>query len=72
MLEEEATMDKKNVEGGVDEVKGRIKETAGVATNDRGLEGEGKLDRAKGKVKETLGNIRQGIKDALDSVDKKK
>jgi uncharacterized protein YjbJ (UPF0337 family) len=72
MLEEEATMDKKNVEGGVDEVKGRIKETAGVATNDRELEGEGKLDQAKGKVKETLGNIRQGIKNALESVDKKK
>jgi uncharacterized protein YjbJ (UPF0337 family) len=65
-------MDKKNVEGGLDELKGRVKETAGVATNDRELESEGKLDQAKGKVKETLGNIRQGIKDALDSVDKKK
>jgi uncharacterized protein YjbJ (UPF0337 family) len=64
-------MDKKNVEGGLDELKGRVKETAGVATNDRELEGEGKLDQAKGKVKETLGNIRQGIKDALDKIDKK-
>jgi uncharacterized protein YjbJ (UPF0337 family) len=72
MLDEEATMDKKHVEGGLDELKGRVKETAGVATNDRELEGEGKLDQAKGKVKETLGNIRQGIKHALDSIDKKK
>lgn len=64
-------MDKKNIEGGIDDLKGRVKETAGVATNDRELEGEGKLDQAKGKVKETLGNVREGIKNALDNLDKK-
>lgn len=64
-------MDKKNIEGGVDNVKGRVKETVGVATNDRDLEGEGKLDQAKGKVKDFAGNLRQGIKDGLDDLDKK-
>jgi uncharacterized protein YjbJ (UPF0337 family) len=64
-------MDKKNIEGGLDNLKGRIKETAGVATNDRDLEGEGKLDQLKGKVKEKLGNIRESIKDTLDNLDKK-
>ena len=65
-------MDKKNLEGGLDTVKGRIKETAGVATNDRDLEGEGKFDQVKGKIKNALGNVREGIKDALDNLDKKK
>ena len=65
-------MDKKNLEGGLDNLKGRVKETAGVATGDRELEGEGKLDQLKGKVKEVAGNIREGIKEKLDNLDKKK
>jgi uncharacterized protein YjbJ (UPF0337 family) len=65
-------MDKKNLEGGLDNLKGRIKETAGVATGDRELEGEGKIDQLKGKVKDVAGNIREGIKDKLDDLDRKK
>ena len=64
-------MDKKNIEGGIDTVKGRVKETVGVATNDRELEGEGKLDQIKGKVKDLAGDLRQGIKDGLDNLDRK-
>jgi len=61
-------MDKKNLEGKLDKVTGKIKEIGGVATDDRELEAEGKLDRIKGKVKEGLGNLRQGIKDKLDEL----
>lgn len=64
-------MDKKNIEGTIDDLKGRVKETAGVATNDRELESEGKLDQVKGKVKDALGNVREGIKNTLDNLDKK-
>lgn len=64
-------MDKKNLEGELDNLKGRVKETVGVATGDRELEGEGKLDQLKGKVKEVAGNIREGIKEKLDKLDKK-
>jgi len=64
-------MDKKNIEGGIDNLKGRVKETVGVATNDRELEGEGKMDQVKGKVKDLAGDLRQGIKDGLDNLDKK-
>jgi uncharacterized protein YjbJ (UPF0337 family) len=65
-------MDKKNLEGGVDHIKGKVKETVGVATGDRELEGEGKLDQVKGKIKDVAGNIREGIKDKLDDLDKDK
>ena len=65
-------MDKKNIEGKVDKVKGKIKEIGGVSTEDRDLEAEGKVDRLKGNVKEGLGNLRQGIKDKLDELDEKK
>ncbi len=64
-------MDKKNLEGGLDSIKGRVKETLGVATGDRSLEGEGKLDQVKGKIKDVAGNVREGIKDTLDNLDKK-
>ena len=65
-------MDKKNVEGGLDNIKGRVKETVGVATGDRELEGEGKVDQVKGKIKDVAGNIREGIKDKLDDLDRDK
>lgn len=63
-------MDKKNLEGGLDNLKGRIKETTGAATGNRDLEGEGQLDQVKGKIKDAAGNLRQGIKDKLDDLDK--
>lgn len=65
-------MDKKNLEGSWDHLKGRVKETAGVATGDRKLEGEGKLDQVKGKIKDAAGNLREGIKDKLDDLDRPK
>ena len=65
-------MDKKNLEGKVDKLKGKVKEIGGVATDNRDWESEGKLDRIKGSVKEGLGNLRQGIKDKLDQLDDNK
>ena len=65
-------MDKKNIEGQVDRIKGRVKETVGVATGDRELEGEGKLDQVKGKIKDVAGNVREGIKEKLDDLDRPK
>jgi uncharacterized protein YjbJ (UPF0337 family) len=64
-------MDKKNLEGGLDNLKGRVKETGGVATGNRDLEAEGKLDQFKGKVKDAAGNLREGIKGKLDDLDRK-
>ena len=65
-------MDKKNLEGKLDKMKGKIKEVGGVSTDDRDLEAEGKVDQIKGNVKEGLGNLRQGIKEKLDRLDEDK
>ena len=62
-------MDKKNLEGKIDQIKGKIKEVGGVAMDDRERETEGKGDQLKGNVKEGAGNLRQGIKDKLDRLD---
>ncbi|OLC74151.1 MAG: general stress protein CsbD [Deltaproteobacteria bacterium 13_1_40CM_4_68_19] len=65
-------MDKKNLEGNLDKAKGRIKETVGVVTGDRDLEAEGKLDNLKGKIKDVAGDVREGIKEKLDDLDRPK
>jgi uncharacterized protein YjbJ (UPF0337 family) len=53
--------------GKMDQVKGRIKEAAGVLTGDDRLEREGQLDQVVGKVKETAANAVDTMKDALTS-----
>lgn len=47
--------------GTLDKAKGRIKEAAGVLTNDRALKREGKLDQLAGDVKD-------GVEKAVDRV----
>lgn len=49
-----------------DKMKGKVKETAGVATGDRELEAEGKADTFKGHVKEKVEEAKRAIKDAAD------
>ncbi len=49
-----------------DKLKGKVKESVGVATGDRELEAEGKKDTLKGAVKEKLEDAKRAIKDAED------
>ena len=51
--------------GKLDQVKGRIKEAAGVLTDDDRLKREGKLDQVVGKVKEQAEKAVDKVKDAL-------
>jgi uncharacterized protein YjbJ (UPF0337 family) len=51
--------------GKLDQVKGRIKEAAGVLTDDDRLKSEGQLDQVVGKVKETAERAVDTVKDAL-------
>ena len=43
--------------GKMDQVKGRIKEAAGVLTDDESLKREGQMDQVVGKVKETAEKV---------------
>jgi uncharacterized protein YjbJ (UPF0337 family) len=60
-------MEKEQVTGKLDELKGKVKQGVGKATDNPGLQGEGLLDEAKGKVKEAYGDV----KDAVKHTDKK-
>ncbi|HME69852.1 MAG TPA: CsbD family protein [Myxococcota bacterium] len=51
--------------GKSDELKGRVKEAAGVLTGDKKLKREGKADQAVGKVKQKVKKVVDKVKDAL-------
>ena len=53
------------MEGKFDQTKGKVKETAGRALDDRDLEKEGTADRAKGNVQETYGKAKRQVGDAV-------
>jgi uncharacterized protein YjbJ (UPF0337 family) len=55
------------MDGKKDQIKGRIKEAAGVLTNNDRLKREGRLDQVVGKVKETAEKAVDTMKDALTS-----
>jgi uncharacterized protein YjbJ (UPF0337 family) len=63
-------MSDKELEGKMDQAKGKVKEGYGKLTNDKSTEAEGKADQAKGEVKEAYGKAKRNVKNALDS-DKK-
>jgi len=57
-------MNKDDVKGAGNKMKGSVKESAGKATGDHALEGEGLLDKAKGAAQSAVG----AVKDAAHSV----
>ena len=54
-----------STDGKTDQIKGRVKEAAGVLTGDRKLQRKGQLDRAAGNVKEKLGKVVDRLKRAV-------
>lgn len=51
--------------GKLDELKGRVKEAAGVLTDDKKLKREGQADRAAGKIKQNVAKVVDKVKDAI-------
>ncbi len=50
--------------GKAEEIKGRVKEAAGVVTNDERLKQEGKIDQASGKIKQATDKVVNRVRDA--------
>lgn len=51
-----------------DKFKGKVKETVGVATDDRDLQREGKSDQMGAKVKDAASSVKNKVDDAVDAV----
>ena len=61
-------MNKDEVKGKVDRLKGNIKESVGKATGDEKLRDEGIADQAAGNVEEGFGKARRKVGEALHDV----
>ncbi len=59
------TMNKDQVKGRVETVKGAIKEAAGNLVGNKSLESEGTVQQAVGKVQSTLGDAKSELKSKL-------
>ena len=57
--------------GTSDKIKGRVKEAAGVLTDDQRLKNEGKLDQATGKIKEVVERVIDKAKNVAERHPKK-
>jgi uncharacterized protein YjbJ (UPF0337 family) len=57
-------MEKEQVTGKIDELKGKAKQGVGRATDDPGLQDEGAFDEVKGKVKQAFGDVKDAVKGA--------
>ena len=61
-------MNKDELNGKMDRLKGNIKESVGEATNDQDLRDEGIADQAAGNVQEGFGKARRKVGDAIHDV----
>lgn len=50
-----------------DQVKGQVKEAAGVLAGDKDLESEGKKDRRTGEVEEKIDHVKDKVEEAIDA-----
>jgi uncharacterized protein YjbJ (UPF0337 family) len=55
----------------MDEAKGRMKEAAGAATDDRDLQREGRMDQAGAAVKDKAERAKDAVGDAVDAAKEK-
>jgi uncharacterized protein YjbJ (UPF0337 family) len=51
-------MNKDELKGKIENLKGRVKEAAGALTGNKGEQGEGLIDRVRGAVREKLGKAK--------------
>ena len=59
-------MNKDQKKGAAQNIKGRVKQAAGVITGDKDTESEGAADRAKGAARKAFGDLKNGIAKKLD------
>jgi uncharacterized protein YjbJ (UPF0337 family) len=64
-------MNRDELEGKKENLKGRVKEAAGVLTGNKNLEAEGSDERSGGAAQEELGRARRKVGEAIEDLGKK-
>jgi uncharacterized protein YjbJ (UPF0337 family) len=55
-------MNKDQIKGKVEEIKGDVKQRIGGATKDRSTQGEGWLEEKKGQIRQGIGDLKEEVK----------
>jgi uncharacterized protein YjbJ (UPF0337 family) len=71
LSEEQKTMNKDELDGKVDQVKGRVKQGVGDLTDNERLHDEGVADEASGDVQEGFGRGRRKVGEAIEDLGEK-
>ena len=61
-------MNKNELDGNVDKLKGKVKQAAGDLTDDQELHDEGVVDEAAGQTREVIGRGRRKIGESLKDI----
>src|SRR5260221_12875802 len=61
-------MNKDDIKGKANDIKGRVKRQAGEWTGDEKLQGEGAMDQAKGKAQNAWGKVKDSAHDLKEEV----
>jgi uncharacterized protein YjbJ (UPF0337 family) len=67
----EALMNRDEIEGKGDQLKGKVKQAAGDLTGDERLHDEGVADEAAGDVQEGFGRGRRKVGEAIEDIGEK-
>jgi uncharacterized protein YjbJ (UPF0337 family) len=63
-------MNRDEIEGKAEAIKGKVKQAAGHLTNDPKLHDEGVVDEAAGKTQDTIGRGRRKVGEAVENIGK--
>jgi uncharacterized protein YjbJ (UPF0337 family) len=61
-------MNRDELEGKADKMKGRVKQAAGDLTDNERLKGEGVADEAAGEAQDTMGRARRKVGEFVEDV----
>ena len=61
-------MNRDEIEGKAENIKGRVKEAAGALTGNRELESEGEIDQAAGEIRHEAGKARRKVGEAIEDL----
>lgn len=59
-------MNKDQKDGAAQNIKGRVKQAAGIVTGNKDQESQGASERASGAVKKAVGDLKHGVAKKLD------
>ena len=59
-------MNKDQIKGKIEQIKGDIKERIGGATKDRSTQAEGFLENKTGKVRSKLGDVKEDVENEME------